>query len=171
MADMIFSPRRLRPGDIVRTEDRKRFQRVYSVSKDFVVLENDEKQNQRYFFSVYPIKLQDTDAMEALGFLVARTHSAIHKRCLRRYSIGRGDYRMLMYEMEMGYFRVKVLNASEYQKESEVPAKTFYYLNEVQQYFYERTGGQELYLEIPESLDFELETVHYWDNEGRSVVV
>ena len=169
MADLIFTPRRLHPGDIVRTEDRKKFFRVSGTDKDFVYLENNDER--RYYHYVYPIKLQDTDAMEALGFLVAKTHSVIHKRCLRRYSIGRGDYRMLMNEMEMGYFRVKVLNVSEYQKESEVPAKTFYYLNEVQQYFYERTGGQELYLEIPESLDFELETVHYWDNEGRSVVV
>lgn len=169
MADLIFTPRRLHPGDIVRIEDRKKFFRVSGTDKDFVYLENNDER--RYYPCVYPIKLQDTNAMEALGFLVARTYSSIHKRSLRRYSIGRGDYRMLMYEMEMGYFRVKVINVSEYQKESEVPAKTFYYLNEVQQYFYERTGGQELYLEVPESLDFELETVHYWDNEGRSVVV
>lgn len=169
MADLIFTHRRLHPGDIVRTEDRKKFFRVSGTDKDFVYLENNDER--RYYPCVYPIKLQDTNAMEALGFLVARTFIVIQKRCLRRYSIGRGDYRMLMYEMEMGYFRVKVINVSEYQKESEVPAKTFYYLNEVQQYFYERTGGQELYLEIPESLNFELETVHYWDNEGRSVVV
>lgn len=171
MADIIFTPRRLHPGDIVRTENRKKFYRVYSVDKDFVKLENDDEQNQRYFFSVYPIKLQDTRAMEALGFYIDRTYNEIHKRCLRRYKIGRGDYKMLMYEMEMGYFRVKVLNTSEYQKENEVPAKTFYYLNEVQQYFYECTGGQELHLEIPKTLDFELETVHYWDNQGRSVVI
>ena len=170
MADMIFQPRRLHVGDIVRTEDRKKFCRVIGLDKDFVYLENDEQQ-QRYYFSVYPIKLQDTSAMEALGFYCVRTYNETHKHCLRRYKIGRGDYKMLLYEMEMGYFRVKVLNTSEYQKENEVPAKTFYYLNEVQQYFFECTGGQDLYLEIPESLDFELETVHYWDEQGESVVV
>ncbi len=165
---MIFSPRRLRPGDIVRTEDRKRFQRVYSVSKDFVVLENDEKQNQRYFFSVYPIKLQDSKAMQALGVDVRRQYNSDHNCVLRIYKIIRGDFVVTMREREMGYFDIEIEDRMHIRVKEAVVTR--YYFHEVQQYFYEKTST-ELSINFPEKLDFELETVHYWNKDGESLLV
>ena len=163
MADMIFQPRRLHVGDIVRTEDKNKFCRVIGLDKDFVYLENDE-QRQRYYFSVYPIKLQDTRAMIALGAGLVR--KSVPELCStrREYSFGRGDYVMKMSEIDMGYFRVKIRNISEYQKESDVESRVFYYFHEIQQYFFERTNT-ELLLEVPNQLDFELESCYYFDDE------
>ena len=168
MADTIFYPRRLHPGDIVRTEDRRKFYRVYSVSKDFVVLENDEENHQRYFFSVYPIKLQDTKAMEALGIEVCKEWNDIHKRFLRKYKIGRGDFIVTMREMEMGYFRIEIKDMAHYQVIEQNVVR--YYFHEVQQYFFEKTAT-ELFIELPDKTDFDMEYVHFWDEEGQEVLV
>lgn len=170
MADMIFSPRRLHPGDIVRTENRKKFYRIFSVDKDFVKLEKDDEQNQRYFSSVFPIKLQDTNAIIALGANFERNWYNDIKRSLRKYTFVQSHYELVMKEIEMGYFRVQVRDRENFSSNEYEPKEIFYYFQEVQQFFFRRTG-LELNVTIPDTLDFELETVHYWDNQGRSVVI
>lgn len=170
MADMIFTPRRLHPGDIVRTENRKKFYRVYSVDKDFVKLENDDEQNQRYFSSVYPIKLQDTKSMCSLGASMEREWYNDLKRSLRKYTFYQSHYQLVLREIEMGYFRVQVLDRENYASNKNEPKEVFYYFHEVQQFFFRRTG-LELDIRIPENLEYEIETVHFWDDNGVSVVI
>ncbi len=167
MADTIFEPRKLHPGDIVRTEDRKRFRRVFGLDKNFIYLD-EEGTPSNYYFCIYPIKLQDTRAIKALGAKFENIFVPELRRSRRSYSFCRGNFVATLTEIDMGYFRAKIMNRIEY--EVDVSTKVLYYFHEFQQYFFERTN-EELKLDVPIQLDFELEQCYYFNGEGVATYV
>lgn len=166
MADTKFNPRILHLGDVVRTEDRSELYVVSSISTDEVVVKHGSYVKFRNYQNIYPIKLQDTNTMKAIGIEVHKIWQHANQ-FVRKYILRQGFFTLKMEEDMMGYFGVSVED-KRYQNQNFM--SRLYYLHEVQQFFFNNTN-EELRIIIPNKLEFEAETVHFWDKDGNEVIV